>query len=63
MHIAGKAIANFNGMACSFNYNYLEGNEDELGNEDNNKYDEDDEDDEMDKGFDQFFAPDYIEEE
>lgn len=57
MRIAGRAIANFNGTACSADYDYLEGDEYELGDEDENE----DEDEDEEVG--QFFAPDHVGEE
>ncbi|KAH6974697.1 hypothetical protein EDB80DRAFT_693140 [Ilyonectria destructans] len=56
MCIAGKAIAKFNRMACSVDYDYLEGDEDEL---DDGQEDED----EIDEELGHFFAVDHADEE
>ena len=55
-HIAGKAIDNFNKTACSVNYKYSEGDEDELE-------EDEDKDDEINEEVNQFFAPDHVDEE
>lgn len=54
MRIAGKAIANFNSTACSMDYDYLEGDEDEFVEEN------EDENDENEEEVSQFFAPDHV---
>ena len=57
IRLDGGAIVNFNRTACSTDYDCLEGDEDELDNED------EDEDDEIDKEVGQFFVPDHVDEE
>jgi hypothetical protein len=54
MRIAGKAISNFNRMACSGNYDYFEGDGQEL---------DDSEDGEIEEELGQFFARDHADEE
>ena len=56
MRIAGRAIANFNRSACSIDYDYLEGDDDEFVEDD------EDEDDEIDEEVGQFFADDHVDE-
>jgi hypothetical protein len=55
--IAGKAIIKFNRTACSANYDYLEGDEQELGDG------EEEEDAEIDEELGHFFALDHADEE